>query len=76
MRSDTPASYGRHRHRGRPGELRELIRFYETPLGQKMIAELPALTRESMAAGQELGRRLAERLLRRAREQKLTDKTI
>ena len=47
-------------------ELDELIAFYKTPLGRKVIAEMPAVARESMAAGQDWGRQLAERALRKA----------
>ena len=39
-------------------ELRQLIAFYQTPIGQKLTAELPAVTQESMQAGREWGRRL------------------
>jgi len=47
-------------------EINGMIAFYRTPLGQKLTRELPSITQESMAAGQqwgaELGRRVAERL--------------
>lgn len=36
-------------------ELKELLRFYETPLGQRLIAATPDLSRESMLAGQRWG---------------------
>ena len=36
-------------------ELKELVRFYETPLGQRLIAVTPDLARESMLAGQRWG---------------------
>ena len=35
-------------------ELAELRDFYKSPLGQKLIAKLPEVMRESMKAGQEL----------------------
>jgi hypothetical protein len=34
-------------------ELRELIRFYETPLGQKLIQKTPVLMQRSMQIGQQ-----------------------
>jgi len=47
-------------------EINGMIAFYKTPLGQKLTHELPSITQESMAAGQqwgsELGRRVADRL--------------
>jgi hypothetical protein len=39
-------------------ELRQLIAFYRTAVGQKVLAELPAIMQESMQAGQEWGQRL------------------
>lgn len=43
------------------GEIKELIKFYETPLGKKLIATLPAITQESMVVGQQWGMDLANR---------------
>ena len=40
-------------------ELDELIAFYETPLGQKMIAKFPVLTQESMQLGGLWGQQVA-----------------
>lgn|GEM_PF-670659 len=37
------------------GEIRQLIEFYQTPLGAKMVAVLPQITAESQAAGREWG---------------------
>ena len=39
-------------------ELRQLIAFYQTPIGQKMITELPAVMQESTQAGGKWGARL------------------
>ena len=36
-------------------ELRQLIAFYQSPIGQKMITEQPAVLRESMEAGRQWG---------------------
>jgi hypothetical protein len=36
-------------------ELKELVRFYETPLGKRLIAATPELARESMMVGQRWG---------------------
>ncbi len=47
-------------------EIKQLLAFYQTPLGQKMIANQPAIMQESMEAGQEwggqLGRQVAKEL--------------
>ena len=39
-------------------EVKGLIRLYETPLGQKMLATLPQVTAELQAAGQKQGEEL------------------
>ena len=39
-------------------ELRQLLAFYRTPIGQKLLAEQPAVAQEAMAAGQQWGQRL------------------
>ena len=36
-------------------EIKELIRFYETPIGQKLVKELPAVTAELQQAGSAWG---------------------
>lgn len=50
--------YARHFTRA---EIEELLAFYRTPLGRKLVAELPAITHESTMAGYEWGRRLGAR---------------
>jgi hypothetical protein len=40
-----------------------VIRFYQTDAGKKMIAELPAVTAESMEAGKKWGAKLAKKTL-------------
>ena len=42
-------------------ELKELIKFYETPVGKKMIAVMPAITAESIQIGQQWGMEVARR---------------
>ena len=41
-------------------ELRELLRFYKTPLGRQLVAKLPLIMEESSRAGQEWGAKLGE----------------
>ncbi len=53
-------------------EIRQLIAFYQSPLGKKISATLPEIQRESLEAGQEwglhLGDRIADELNRRLAE--------
>lgn len=46
-------------------DVKTLIKFYETPTGKHFVAALPVITQESMTAGQEWGRRIAERVVTR-----------
>jgi hypothetical protein len=39
-------------------ELRQIITFYRTPVGQKLIAELSSIAQESMQAGQTWGEQI------------------
>jgi hypothetical protein len=48
-------------------ELQGLIDFYSSPLGRKVIGEMPGVMQESMAAGQTWGRELGERVVSRAK---------
>jgi hypothetical protein len=49
-------------------EIRELIRFYQSPIGQKIIQETPAIQQESLAAGQKWGAAMLQRILNRLKE--------
>ena len=44
-------------------EIKEMIAFYESPLGRKMIRLNPQWTVESMALGQAWGHKIAEKLI-------------
>ncbi|MFO0576553.1 MAG: DUF2059 domain-containing protein [Polyangia bacterium] len=56
-----------------PSEVKELIRFYESPLGKKVLASMPAITAESMQAGQAWGMDLALRAKKKIDAQKQLD---
>lgn len=43
-------------------EIKELIKFYQSPIGQRFIKELPAVTQESMQIGQEWGKEIAAKV--------------
>jgi len=48
-------------------DLNGLIAFYKTPLGQKLIATLPAVTQKGMAAGQAWGQRIYQAAIQKHR---------
>jgi hypothetical protein len=49
-------------------EIKELIRFYETPVGQKILKVLPQIMQESMVAGQQWGQQLGEKAVTKLKE--------
>lgn len=44
-------------------EVKQLIAFYKTPIGQKTISVLPKITNDSMKAGQIWGKEIAKKVL-------------
>lgn len=44
-------------------DVQGLIKFYNTPVGKKVIATLPQVTAESMEAGQQWGESIAKQVL-------------
>ncbi len=50
-------------------ELRELIAFYQQPIGQKLVDKMPAITQQGMALGQVFGRQVGEELGKRMVEE-------
>jgi uncharacterized protein len=50
-------------------EIEDLTRFYQSPVGQKTIKVLPKLSAEAIDAGQEWGKMVADRAMRKLREQ-------
>lgn len=59
LNTDIVAVYAKHFTHD---EVRGLLAFYDTPLGQKMIAATPALFQESVAVGQSWAQRIAPRI--------------
>jgi hypothetical protein len=49
-------------------EIDELIDFYETDLGQKLIEKTPMITNDSMLIGQEWGTQLSEMILKKMQD--------
>lgn len=44
-------------------DIKELIKFYETPAGKRYIQAMPAMTKESMEAGEVWGRQIAQKII-------------
>jgi uncharacterized protein len=49
-------------------DLQEIIKFYSTPAGKKLAEKTPALTQESMQAGQIWGQAVAQKVLTKLKE--------
>lgn len=49
-------------HHFSAAELRDLLAFYRTPLGQRLLEAQPDLTREAILAGQQWGMRLGAQI--------------
>ena len=49
-------------------ELTGLVQFYESPLGRSLMSKMPTVMTESLALGNEIGRRQAEELIRRLKQ--------
>ena len=51
-------------------DIKALIKFYESPIGKKLVKEQPSLMTESMEVGQNWGRSLGEKVYKRIQEKK------
>jgi hypothetical protein len=49
-------------------DVRAVIAFYETPAGKRLVKAQPLIMQESMQAGQEWGRTLAQKVIARLKE--------
>ena len=49
-------------------DIDQLIVFYNSPIGKKMISTMPQVMQESMAAGQKLGKEIAEKFIAKLKE--------
>jgi len=52
-------------------EIKELIKFYESPIGKKMVSVIPHISQECTLKGQEWCRKLGEKVAEKLQEQKL-----
>ena len=55
-------------------DVKELIRFYESPTGKKFVSVLPKITQESMVVGEKWGRELATKVMVKLQAQQNADK--
>ncbi len=54
-------------------EIKQLIEFYQTPLGQKTIEVMPQVMQESMMAGQKWGAETGRKIMKKLKEDGLVD---
>ncbi|SEP60484.1 DUF2059 domain-containing protein [Flavobacterium urocaniciphilum] len=54
-------------------EIDDLIKFYNTPVGKKMISKLPEIMQESMEVGQRWGEEIGEKALKKLKEKGLLE---
>jgi len=50
-------------------EIKELIAFYDTPLGKKLISVQPMIVRDSMQIGRQWGEEMGNKVVQKLREQ-------
>jgi hypothetical protein len=50
-------------------DVKELIRFYQSPTGKKFVSVLPKVTQESMAVGEKWGREMAMKVMAKLQAQ-------
>lgn len=53
-----------------PAEMQEIVAFYQTPIGKKLAEKTPLITQESMMGGQQLGQKIATKILNEMSEKK------
>jgi hypothetical protein len=53
-------------------EIRDLIKFYESPVGKKLVSVQPQLVQESMTVGQTWGRAIGESVVKKLQAQGLS----
>ncbi|MGB9599493.1 MAG: DUF2059 domain-containing protein [Myxococcota bacterium] len=50
-------------------EVKDIIKFYESPSGKKLIKVLPSITEESMEAGRNWGKEISNKLIKRLQDE-------
>ena len=51
-------------------EIKQLIAFYESPIGMKLVSQQPQIQAESYQLGSEWGRKLGEKVVKKMQEKK------
>ncbi len=54
-------------------EIKDIIKFYESPSGRKLVKVLPMITNESMEAGSKWGKEIGNRLIERLQNEANTN---
>lgn len=49
-------------------EIRELIQFYESPIGKKLVATMPLLMQENMQVGRQWGEEVGRKIMQKLKE--------
>ena len=49
-------------------EMRQLLAFYDTPVGRKLIARMPSIVMRSQQAGRAWGQQMARKAIERLRQ--------
>lgn len=49
-------------------DLKQIVAFYDSPVGRKLAAATPAMTNEGMQAGQQLGMKIAQEMMKEMKE--------
>ncbi len=52
-------------------DMKDMIAFYKSPVGKKLVEKQPLIVQESMQAGQVLGREIGERVTKKLQEKGL-----
>ena len=55
-------------------EVKDIIKFYESPTGKKLIKVTPAITEESMVLGKAWGRDIGEKVMKKLQDKGLNKK--
>ncbi|WP_073245220.1 DUF2059 domain-containing protein [Flavobacterium flevense] len=55
-------------------DIDQLIAFYNSPIGKKMIATMPQVMQESMVAGQAWGKQISEKVIAKLKEKDKLEK--
>lgn len=55
-------------------DIKGLIKFYQSPVGKKLVSVTPDITRESYTVGEKWGRQIAEEIMTELKEEEFSEK--